>query len=129
MKEIIFIIYVNDQKLSRNFYSKVFDSEPILDVQGMTEFKINDFTKLGIMPEQGIAKILNDKTPNPSSGNGIPRCEIYLYVEDPDLYIKRAMESSAKLVSELSERNWGDKVGYVSDLDGHILAFAEKKRI
>lgn len=127
MNEIIFIIYVKDQKLSRYFYSKVLNNEPILDVQGMTEFRINDFTKLGIMPEQGISKILNDKTPNPSLGNGIPRCEIYLYVENPDLYIKRALEYGAKLVNELSDRNWGDKVGYVSDLDGHILAFAEKK--
>lgn len=126
MKEIIFIIYVNDQKLSRNFYSKVFDSEPILDVQGMTEFKINDFTKMGIMPEVGISKILKDKTPNPSTGNGIPRCEIYLILENPDLYIKRCVDAGGKLVSELSPRNWGDKVGYVSDLDGHILAFADK---
>jgi len=127
MKEVIFIIYVKDQKLSRNFYSKVLNIEPVLDVSGMTEFKINEFTKLGIMPESGIVRILGDNTPNPSSGSGIPRCEIYLQVENPDLYIKRALENGAKLVNELSERNWGDIVGYVSDLDGHILAFAVKK--
>jgi uncharacterized glyoxalase superfamily protein PhnB len=125
MSKVIFIIYVADQHKSKTFYQHIFQQLPTLDVPGMTEFTINEFTKLGIMPEAGIAKILEKNTPQPSTGNGIPRSEIYLYVIDPLQYYKRAIESGAKAISPLQKRNWGDEVAYCADIDGHILAFAK----
>ena len=120
------ILYVADQQKSKIFYSSILNLDPILDVPGMTEFSITENCKLGLMPESGISKILKDKIPNPSSGNGIPRCELYLLVDNPEVYLERALQQGAKLISELSPRDWGDKVGYVSDLDGHVIAFARK---
>ena len=78
------------------------------------------------MPNKGIAKILGDKIPHPEYGNGIPRCELYLFVDDIQLEFDNAMKIGAKLVSPVMEREWGDKVCYFSDPDGHIIAFAEK---
>lgn len=121
-----FIIYVSNQNKSRDFYKKVLLLEPVLDVNGMTEFQLSENTKLGIMPEAGIAKILGDKTQHPATGNGIPRCELYLYVDNPAEYYQRAINEGAKEVSPIEARGWGDTVGYLSDLDGHIIAFAEK---
>lgn len=118
------ILYVEDQKRSRDFYSKLLAKQPSLDVPGMTEFILSDNLKLGLMPENGIAKILSDKTPHPSTGNGIPRCELYLYVEDSDKQYQQAVSLGANEISPVSLRDWGDRVGYVSDLDGHVIAFA-----
>ena len=126
MKEIEFIIYVANQNNSRHFYENVLQIEPSLHVPGMTEFRLSISTKLGLMPENGIAKILNDSMPHPNNGSGIPRCELYLKVENASEYIKRGSRFGGKIISELTLRNWGDKVGYISDLDGHIIAFAEK---
>ena len=92
----------------------------------MTEFEISEQSKLGIMPEKGIAKILGENIVHPSTGNGIPRCEIYLYVNSPDDYYERAIKLGAKPLSETLVRDWGDKVAYCSDCDGNILAFAQK---
>jgi len=64
--------------------------------------------------------------PHPKNGNGIPRCEIYLKVNNPIEYIKRGIELGGKKISEFQDRDWGDKVGYISDLDGNIIAFAQK---
>ncbi len=122
----IFIIYVADQAKSKYFYQEVLQKEALLDVPGMTEFEINEQSKLGIMPEKGIAKILGENIVHPSKGNGIPRCEIYLYVNSPDDYFERAIRYGAKPLSETLVRDWGDKVAYCSDLDGNILAFAQK---
>ena len=122
----LFIIYVADPLLSKHFYTSVFNNDPVLDVPGMIEFQLSDQCKLGIMPEKGIAKILKDKTPHPSKGNGIPRCEIYLFVENIQSYIDRTVKAGGKLISPLSNRDWGDNVCYFSDPDGHILALAEK---
>lgn len=121
-----FILYVADQQRSAEFYSKVLERAPSLNVPGMTEFNLSNDVKLGLMPETGISKILQGKTPSPSSGNGIPRCELYFYTEQIDAIFKNALAADATLVSPISERNWGDKVGYLSDPDGHIIAFAER---
>lgn len=119
-----FILYVANQEISKKFYAKVLGMEPSLHVIGMTEFKLSDTCKLGIMPNNGIAKILGSKTPHPSEGTGIPRCELYLLVSQPETYLQRALDAGAKLISPFSARDWGHRVGYCQDIDGHILAFA-----
>lgn len=126
MKESIFILYVRNQQASRDFYAKTFAAEPCLDVPGMTEFQIVTGAKLGLMENDRIANITSPALPHPATADGIPRCEIYLYVDQPQLYLERALNAGARMVSEFSERNWGDRAVYVADPDGHVLVFAEK---
>lgn len=126
MKVFQFIIYVADQKRSTDFYRRLLSREPVLEVPGMTEFELTASLKLGIMPENGIARILTEKMPNPANGNGIPRCEIYLLSERLQPYYERAIELDAVLVSDIAERDWGHRVCYFHDPDGHVLAFAEE---
>ena len=121
-----FILYVSDQEKSKHFYEKLLGIKPSLHVPGMTEFQLSETTKLGLMPENGIAKILGNSTPHPNTGNGIPRCEIYLKVKNANEYMKRGIQLGAKLISPLQQRDWGDKVGYLLDADGHVIAFAEE---
>jgi len=118
------ILYVKDQQASADFYQKIFRKAPDLNVPGMTEFILAKNCKLGLMPNNGIAKILSDKMPHPDKGNSIPRCELYFYVEDIQLEFNNAMKIGAKLISPIEDRDWGDKVCYFADLDGHIIAFA-----
>ena len=99
---------------------------PILHVPGMTEFQLSPDTKLGIMPEAGIQKILGGAVPDPSSGNGIPRCEVYLYVDSPAEYLSRAISSGGTKIDDEKSRDWGDCVAYCTDFDGHIIAFAKR---
>jgi len=129
MEEIEFIIYVADQGKSKVFYEQLLQIKPGLDVPGMTEFNLADSVKLGLMPESGIATILSGKMPHPNQGNGIPRCELYLKVQNAGEYLKRGIQSGGKEISKLKKRDWGDNVGYISDLDGHIIAFVEKEMI
>jgi hypothetical protein len=126
MNEIEFILYVSNQEKSRVFYERLLNIKPFLNVPGMTEFKLLENVKLGLMPENGIAKIISEKLPHPKNGNGIPRCEIYLKVKSPIEYLKRGIELGGKEISKFKNRDWGDKVGYISDLDGNIIAFAQK---
>lgn len=127
MEVIEFILYVSDQRLSKEFYSKVLQLKPSLDVSGMTEFTLAENVKLGLMPNDGIAKILTPKVPHPAEGSGIPRCELYLVLDEIEKYFEKAIQYGGKEVSPIKLRDWGDVVGYVSDPDGHILAFAKKQ--
>ena len=123
----LFILYVADQNRSRDFYQKVLQLQPTLDVPGMTEFPLGESAKLGLMPEDGIARILGDRLPHPKTGSGIPRCELYLIVDEPQNHMDSGIAEGGSLVSPLQERNWGDNTGYIADPDGHVLAFAEKR--
>lgn len=129
MKEFDFILYVSNQEKSTRFYENLLQQKPSLNVPGMTEFNLTEAVKLGLMPQSGIAKIISPPMPNPKNGNGIPRCELYLKVNHANEYIKRGILLGATEISELKNRDWGDKVGYIADLDGHIIAFAEKGKI
>ncbi|HXK49836.1 MAG TPA: VOC family protein [Clostridiales bacterium] len=120
------ILYVADQKASAIFYEKVLMIQPELNVPGMTEFRLNEETVLGLMPSAGIKRLLGDKLPDPDKAAGIPRAEIYLHVTDPESYHKRALENGAEELSPLSPRDWGDEVAYSLDPDGHVIVFAKK---
>lgn len=120
------ILYVNDQETSCRFYEQLFRQSANLHVPGMTEFNLSAHCKLGLMPNHGIAKILGNQTPHPDSGQGIPRCELYFYVANIQQEFDHAVKIGAQLISPVMDRDWGDKVCYFSDPDGHIIAFAEK---
>lgn len=122
---IEFILYVSDQERSTAFYEKLLEISPSLSVPGMTEFSLSKNVKLGLMPESGIADILCPVMPPPIIAHGIPRCELYLKVSNPADYLERGIQLGGTEISALKQRDWGDKVGYIADLDGHVIAFAK----
>ncbi len=125
--QLEFILYVSNQEKSRDFYQILLQQKPSLDVSGMTEFTLNDFVKIGLMPNDGIAKIITPKLPHPTSGIGIPRCELYLQVDNIESIFEEAKQAGATEISPITLRDWGDYVGYISDFDGHVIALASKK--
>jgi hypothetical protein len=124
--KIEIILYVSDQLRSKKFYEKILRKKPSLDVEGMTEFELAESCVLGLMPNAGIARILLDKMPHPDLGIGIPRCELYLRVEDASHELAQALQFGALEICPVMERDWGEKVGYVADEDGHVIAFASR---
>lgn len=126
IKKSHIILYVEDQQKSTAFYSKLLDQTPILNVPGMTEFDLTDSTILGLMPSAGIKKLLGDAIHKPQHVDKIPRAEIYLVLDNLEEYVNRAEELKAKILSPLKERDWGHNVIYFEDLDGYVIAFAQR---
>jgi len=125
-KNSILILYVEDQERSTAFYSAVLNVEPVLHVPGMTEFALTSGSSLGLMPEKGIKKLLGDRLPDPQTGTGIPRAELYLIVDDAGAFHDRALKAGSRELSVLAPRDWGDSAAYSLDPDGHVIAFAER---
>lgn len=119
------ILYVKDQARSADFYAFVLDMKPSLNVPGMTQFKLSETCVLGVMPEDGIKRLLGSKLPDPATAGGVPRAEVYMIVNGAHRYHARALQKGAIELSALSLRNWGHVVAYSLDSDGHVLAFAE----
>lgn len=121
-----FILYVVDQARSTAFYSAVFDTEPSLNVPGMTEFTLSEGTVLGLMPETGIVRLLGAKITPPTPTGSSPRAEIYLVGDDPDGFHRRAIAAGAVELSSLKLRDWGHEAAYCMDPDGYVIAFARE---
>ncbi len=124
--ESYMILYVADQDRSTNYYSQLLNLEARLEVPGMTEFELSNGCVLGLMPEQGIKKLLGDQLPDPALARGIPRAEVYLLVKNAKAYHERALSLGAQPLSPLTKRSWGHRVAYSLDFDGHVIAFAEE---
>lgn len=125
MPRSLFVFYVADQNRSRDFYRRILDAEPSLDVPGMTEFPLPGGGHLGLMPAEGIVRLLGPALPDPAAASGIPRAELYLVVADAAGYLKRALAAGARELSPLLARDWGDLAAYCLDPDGQVLAFAQ----
>lgn len=117
------ILYVRDQEAARAFYESVLGVPPTLHVPGMTEFEIRSGAVLGLMPERGIARLL-DLPAGEMPRDGI-RGEVYLVVALPESYHRRALAAGAKELSAMAPRDWGYRAAYSLDPDGYVLAFAE----
>lgn len=113
------VLYVESQRRATDFYAQVLDREPSLDVPGMTEFDLGGAT-LGLMPVADLPELL----PGVTAGRG-PRCELSLRRADAGTVLRRIEVAGGRLLSPLSERTWGEHVGYALDLDGHVLAVAQ----
>lgn len=118
------ILFVSDQKLSRDFYKYVFQLKPRLDVPGMTEFELNENCILGLMPIKGIQKIIGEDLPKLSFNNELSSSELYFKSDNSEDLYGRAKKRGAKVLSPWQMRDWSDRVAYVADSDGHIIAFA-----
>ena len=126
MKAAHFILYVADQVAATAFYRAVLGVEPRLDMPGMTEFPLPGGAVLGLMPQQGVAKLLGLEVPHAGVGDARARADLYLLVADPQLHLDRAIASGARPLSPLQLRDWGHEAGYVLDADHHVLGFARE---
>lgn len=119
------ILYVADQALSTEFYSKLLNQLPHLNVPGMTEFQLTENTILGLMPSKGITKLLENKIETYPSSENKGKSELYLIVDNLNDYYNRAISLKAHFLSEIKEQDWGHKTVYLLDPDSYVIAFAE----
>lgn len=125
MAPALFVLYVADQAAARRFWAQVLARAPQLDVPGMTEFALGEGALLGLMPAAGARRLLGPALPDPAAAAGTPRAELYLRVDGAAAAHARALAAGARELSPPAERDWGERVAYSLDPDGHVLAFAE----
>lgn len=105
--QVHFILYVSDQKASAGFYERVLASRPQLDVPGMTEFRLNDGSVLGLMPGTGIKRLLGDRLPDPAGrARSARRLSVFRH-RPPTHFSSRAASGSRALLPASQE--WEEK--------------------
>ena len=51
---------------------------------------------------------------------------IYVYVEDVDATVQRAVAAGAKILIPVKDQFWGDRVGWVMDPAGHVWTISTR---
>ena len=79
--------------------------------------------------EIGDSKLmLSDPFPQssvrPPGAVGGTTASVFMYVEDVDAVVKRAVDAGATVTMEVADQFWGDRFGTVSDPFGHVWSIA-----
>lgn len=115
---------VQNSSAAIEFYKRVFDAQELFRMPGPdgktimhAEIKIGDSI---IMLNDEFPK-MNCKSPKSVGGTS---SGIYLYVDDVDDTVKKAVENGAKLQIPVMDMFWGDRLGNIEDPSGHMLSIA-----
>ena len=66
---------------------------------------------------------LATRAPKPDGSSPVV---IYVYVEDVDQTVERAVDGGAKILFPVENQFWGDRIGWVMDPAGHVWTIASR---
>jgi len=126
---------VRDAARAVEFYRKAFGATE-LERMAEPDGKLNHaLLKIG----DSIVRLTDDRSRHvaewaakgwsrsPQSLGGTP-VHFYLYVEDSDAVFKRAIAAGAKAMEPVTDKDWGDRIGALTDPFGYIWMVATHKK-
>lgn len=126
---------ISDAAKALDFYRKVFGAEVLVRMAepsgkvshaqikiGNTRLMISDSTSdhTAEYRAKGWAR-------DPKSLGGTP-VAFYIYVDDADAVVKKAVAAGAKIRDQVAEKEWGDRIGGIEDPYGHVWYVATHLR-
>ncbi|NOX65149.1 MAG: glyoxalase [Chlorobi bacterium] len=126
MNKTYFIIYVDDIEKTKMFYELLFDVKPTIDEPGMCELELPNGAVLGIMPNTSLEKLFGAEYRVNEKKKASPKFEFYFQVDNAEALYQKALQLGALSLRKFTKMDWGDRVAYCVNHDGHILAFAER---
>ena len=71
----------------------------------------------------GETQHLASRAPQPDGSSSVV---IYIYLEDVDTAIERAVAAGARILTPLADQFWGDRMGRIVDPSGHVWNVASR---
>lgn len=105
------------------FYKDAFGAEELMRMEapggkiGHAELKIGDSILM-------ISDSFPQTTTKPPSELGGTTAGVFLYVEDVDSVVNRAVKAGAEVTQKVEDMFWGDRFGSVKDPFGHVWSIA-----
>ncbi|KAI7732933.1 hypothetical protein M8C21_025395 [Ambrosia artemisiifolia] len=117
------VVYVKDVAKSVEFYGKAFGvSVRRLDESHRWGELESGQTTIAFTPlHQHETDDLTGEVLEQKSKGRRNQLEVCFEYADVDAAYKRAVENGAEAVSKPEEKEWGQKVGYVRDIDGNVV--------
>jgi lactoylglutathione lyase len=119
---VLVILAVEDLARSLAFYRAVTAWPVPVETPVYAELQSSNGFRLGLYDRRGFGRNIK-RLPEPIAGP-VATTELYLFVDDIDAMMARARDEGAPVLDDAHDRPWGDRVGYVADPDGYVIAFA-----
>lgn len=120
------ILAVEDLARSAAFYRALTSWDASVETPVYVELAAPNGLRLGLYDRQSFGKNLG-RVPEPIAGP-VATTELYLDADDLDESIARALEAGARMLDDVRDRPWGDRVAYFADPDGYVVALATLAR-
>ncbi|HST16439.1 MAG TPA: VOC family protein [Gaiellaceae bacterium] len=114
---------VDDANAAIEYYTKVFGAKERLRMDapdgsvGHAELEIGDSLVM-------LSDPMPQATTRPPSELGATTAGVFLYVEDVDAVVHKAVDAGATVTMEVADQFWGDRFGSIKDPFGHIWSIA-----
>ena len=114
---------VEDAATAIDYYKKAFGATERVRMEapdgkiGHAELEIGDSIVM-------LADPFPQASTKPPHELGGTSAGVFLYVEDVDRVVKRAVEAGATVTMEVADQFWGDRFGTVTDPFGHVWSVA-----
>jgi lactoylglutathione lyase len=118
------ILAVEQLPRSIAFYRAVLGWKQAVETAVYCELESPNGMRFGLYDRRNFGTNI-ERVPAPHPGP-VATTELYVYADDLDAMIARACAAGATLLSSSADRPWGDRVAYVADPDGFIVAFAKR---
>jgi PhnB protein len=120
-------LYFDDCAGAIEFYKKVFGAKEKFRVE--TDGNKIEHAQLTIGDSVLMLQdeVANEQLQSPKTLHGKASSMIYLYVGNVDAIAKEAVKAGAKLKSEPTDMDWGDRVAVIVDPFGHTWWIATTK--
>jgi catechol 2,3-dioxygenase-like lactoylglutathione lyase family enzyme len=116
------ILAVDDLARARAFYAATLGWSATVEVPVYVELVGPGGMRLGLYDRERFGANFDEVVAAPPPG--ARTTELYFTVDDVDAAVEAARTAGARLLSAAAPRAWGDRVGYVADPDGNVIAFA-----
>jgi PhnB protein len=114
---------VDDAAQAIDYYTKAFGAKEVVRMDAPDGKIAHAELQLGdsrIM----VSDPFPQASTRPPSQLGGTSVSVFLYVEDVDAFVKRAVDAGATVTMEVADQFWGDRFGSVQDPFGHSWSVA-----
>jgi PhnB protein len=114
---------VDDASQAIEYYKKAFGAKERVRMEapggkiGHAELEIGDSLVM-------LSDPFPHATTRPPKELGGTSASVFMYVEDVDAFVKRAVDEGATMTMEVTDQFWGDRFGSVTDPFGHSWSIA-----
>jgi PhnB protein len=116
-------LVVEDAAAAIDYYKKAFGAKERVRIEapdgkiGHAELEIGDSLVM-------LSDPMPHATARPPSEVGATTAGVFLYVDDVDAVVQRAVDSGATVTMEVADQFWGDRFGSITDPFGHLWSVA-----
>jgi PhnB protein len=114
---------VEDAAQAIDYYVKAFGAKEVVRMDapggkiGHAELEVGDSRIM-------LSDPFPQASTRPPKELGGTSASVFMYVEDVDAVVKRAVDAGATVTMEVADQFWGDRFGTITDPFGHVWSIA-----